>query len=51
MCFSAGDIVKRIGRVVLGVRRCVEYMICEGELDKGVKCGENGRPQHKYKKL
>ncbi|QAT39227.1 response regulator [Clostridium sp. JN-9] len=49
--FTAEGIAEETGMARVTVRKYLEYMTEEGKLERIVKYGSIGRPQHKYKRM
>ncbi|MGL5652028.1 MAG: hypothetical protein ACRDDE_09730 [Paraclostridium sp.] len=49
--FTSEDLSEKIKVARVTVRRYLEYMEKEGQLEKLVEYGKVGRPQHKFRKL
>jgi len=49
--FTAEDLAEKLGIARVTVRRYLEYMEKEKNVDKLVEYGKVGRPQHKYHKI
>ena len=49
--FTAEELSEKVKVARVTIRRYLEYMEKEGELEKLVEYGKVGRPQHKFRKL